>query len=352
MPTRNKRQGNKKNTITRRSRSRSKSPSLTSRTTPNHSQSFKKHINKFEWVPIPGTQENDILVSPTKIEDKYMFMYFLKRFWMQPLVRRYFIHKFRPDIAYDLVKLDYGDAFYKEKLAFIARKIKSVGVKSNENWIIDIAEQLKDGGGGHWTSLKFENGKLEYMDSDPFYYGSGTMNKEKETLQGIIKNIPNPIEVYGSTNKNKSMYKAEKSIQNLHKKDIFCQSWSLFFLTISHLYPNLTKRIRFQEKKPVLHADLDAQFANFPNFLENYRVLLDVWITLLEKDKGLKDIVKNTQWRHWNAPAIVTSLANIRRYLSKNEDRFLTDMETQDDMFCIVKEEIGDYLLSSSSSEK
>jgi len=238
-------------------------------------------------------------------------------------------------------------------LAFIARKIKSVGMKTQEkSWIIDIAEQLKEGGGGHWTSLKYENGKLEYMDSDPFYYGSGATNKEKETLHGLVKNIPNPMEIYGSTNKNKSIYKAEKSIQNLHKKDIFCQSWSLFFLTISHLYPNLTKRIRFQEKKPVLHSDLDAQFTNFPNFLENYRVLLDVWITLLEKDKGLKDVVKNTQWRHWTATGLITSLGNIRRFLSKNEDRFHTEMETQDDMFCIVKEEIGDYLVPSSSSKK
>ena len=342
MPTR------KKKTITRRSRTTSKTRSRSRSLT-----SLRKHINKLEWVLIPGTQENDILVSPTKIEDKYMFMYFLKRFWMQPLVRRYFIHKFRPDIAYDLVKLDYGDAFNKEKLAFIKgriheRKIKSVEkTEHKSDWIIDIAEQLKEGGGGHWTSLKYENGKLEYMDSDPFYYGAGATNKEKETLQDIIKNIPNPMEIYGSTNKNKSVYKAEKSIQNLHKKDIFCQSWSLFFLTISHLYPDLTKRIRFQEKKPVLHSDLDSQFANFPNFLENYRVLLDVWIRLLEKDKGLRDLVKDTQWRHWTAAAMVASLGNIRRYLSKNEDRFLTEMETQDDMFCIVKEEIGDYLLSS-----
>ena len=341
MPTRKKKTITKRSTA--RSRSRSRSLSLSS---------LRKHINKFEWVRIPGTQENDILISPTKIEDKYMFMYFLKRFWMQPLVRRYFIHKFRPDIEYDLVKLDYGDAFNKQKLAFIERKIKSTKLVGTEpqNWIIDIAEQLKEGGGGHWTSLKYENGKLEYMDSDPFYYGSGATNKEKETLQGVIKNIPNPMEIYGSTNKNKSMYKAEKSIQNLHKKDIFCQSWSLFFLTISHLYPDLTKRIRFQEKKPVLHTDLDAQFANFPNFLENYRVLLDVWIRLLEKDKGLGELVKNTPWRHWTAAAVITSLGNIRRYISKNEDRFLTDMETQHDMFCIVKEEIGDYLLSSSSS--
>jgi hypothetical protein len=123
----------------------------------------------------------------------------------------------------------------------------------------------------------------------------------------------------------------------------------LFFLTISHLYPALSNRIQFQEKKPVLHSDLDAQFANFPNFLENYRVLLDVWITLLEKDKGLKDVVNDTPWRHWTAPAMVTSLGNIRRYISKNEDRFHTEMETQDDMFCIVKEEIPDYLVPLSS---
>jgi hypothetical protein len=277
---------------------------------------------------------------------------------MQPLVRRYFIHKYRPDIEYDLVKLDYGDAFNKEKLAFIKRRIHERKIKSvtdtdktGGNWIIDIAEQLKEGGGGHWTSLKYENGRLEYMDSDPFYYGSSS-SYTKNAFHALVKNIPNPMEIYGSTNKNKSMYKAEKSIQNLHKKDIFCQSWSLFFLTISHLYPDLTKRIRFQEKKPVLHSDLDAQFANFPNFLENYRVLLDVWIRLLEKDKGLRDLVKGTQWKLWTAPAIVASLANIRRFLSKNEDRFLTEIETQEDMFCIVKEEIGDYLVSSSSSKK
>jgi hypothetical protein len=76
-------------------------------------------------------------------------------------------------------------------------------------------------------------------------------------------------------------------------------------------------------------------------------VLLDVWIALLEKDKGFREIVKNTQWKLWTAPAMVASLANIRRFLSKNEDRLKTEIETQDDMFCIVKEEIGDYLLSS-----
>jgi hypothetical protein len=39
----------------------------------------------------------------------------------------------------------------------------------------------------------------------------------------------------------------------------------------------------------------------------------------------------------------VDSLANVRRYISKNEDRFKTDMDTQEDMFCIVEEDIGDY---------
>jgi hypothetical protein len=101
--------------------------------------------------------------------------------------------------------------------------------------------------------------------------------------------------------------------------------------------------LKFQEKIPVLHSDIDAQFANFDKFLENYRVLLDIWITLLEKDKGLRELVKDTQWKHWTANAIVDSLANVRRYISKNEDRFKTDMDTQEDMFCIVEEDIGDY---------
>ena len=326
MITRSKRKNTK---ITRRSRS----PSLSS---------LKKHINHFDWVLIPNTQENDILISPTKIKDQYMFLYFLKRFWMQPLVRRYFIHKYRPDIEYDLVKFDWKDAFYKEKMKFLEKKIKSVrlgGGGEKKDWIIDIAEQLEDGG-GHWTSLKFENGRLEYMDSDPFYYGSSNTG---DTFHKLVKAIPNPIEIYGTTNKIRSVYNAEKSIQNIHKKDIFCQSWSLFFLTISHLYPDLSKRLKFQEKIPVLHSDIDAQFANFDKFLENYRVLLDIWITLLEKDKGLRELVKDTQWKHWTANAIVDSLANVRRYISKNEDRFKTDMDTQEDMFCIVEEDIGDY---------
>jgi hypothetical protein len=273
-----------------------------------------------------------------------MFLYFLKRFWMQPLVRRYFIHKYRPDVEYDLVKFDWKDAFYKEKMKFLEKKIKGVrlgGGGEKKDWIIDIAEQLEDGG-GHWTSLKFENGRLEYMDSDPFYYGS---SNTADTFHQLVKAIPNPIEIYGTTNKIRSVYNAEKSIQNIHKKDIFCQSWSLFFLTISHLYPDLSKRLKFQEKIPVLHSDIDAQFANFGKFLENYRVLLDIWITLLEKDKGLRELVKDTQWRRWTANAIVDSLANVRRYISKNEDRFKTDMDTQEDMFCIVEEELGDYFI-------
>ena len=332
MLTRSRKEIRSKRSTTRRSRSLSLSE-------------IKKHINHFEWVPIPNTQENDILISPAKIEDKYMFLYFLKRFWMQPLVRRYFIHKYRPDIDYNLVKFDWKDPFYKEKAKFIERKIRDSHSSPTKDWIIDIAEQLEEGG-GHWTSLKFENGVLEYMDSDPFYYGSSSPSSEnKKSFHKLVKAIPNPIEIYGNTNKIRSVYNAEKSIQNIHKKDIFCQSWSLFFLTISHLYPALSKRLHFQEKSPVLHSDIDAQFANFPKFLENYKVLLDIWITLLEKDKGLREIVKDSQWAHWTPKAIVDSLANIRRYISKNEDRFKTDMETQEDMFCIVEEELGDYFV-------
>ena len=340
MPAATRRKKPENKTITRRSRSRSRSRSLSL-------TSLKKHINKFEWVPIPGTQENDILVSPTKIEDKYMFMYFLKRFWMQPLVRRYFIHKFRPDIAYDLVKLDYGDAFYKEKLAFIARKIKSVGVKSNENWIIDIAEQLKDGGGGHWTSLKFENGKLEYMDSDPFFYGNGTnSSKTKEkNLHKLIKNLPNPIEIYGDTNKNRSQYRAKKSIQNIHKLDTFCQSWSLFFLTISNIYPDISETIHFQHTIPVTHEDTEAQHKNFPDFFDNFIFLLDVWIMMIRDDDEMERIVQESQWENWNSKNLVDKLEEIKTDFIKKENTLKKKVEMQNDLFCLHKDAISTYMV-------
>ena len=292
------------------------------------------YVNNFDWVPIPNARESKSLVSPTKIKDNDMFIYFFKRFLMQPQIRKYFIHKYRPDIDYSLVKLDYNDSHFSQKVAYIQRKMKM------KNFIIDIAEQLKEGGGGHWTSLKRENGKLEYMDSDPFYYGSGSNDFHK-----LVKNIPNPIEIYGDTNKNRTQYRAKRSIQNLHKRDTFCQSWSLFFLTVSNMYPDISERIRFQHTIPVTHEDIDAQYTNFPDFFHNFLFLLDVWIAMIIKDTEIEKMVQDSQWENWNATDLVTKLEEIKTDFLEKEDKIKKEVEIQNDLFCLHKDAISTYMI-------
>ena len=92
----------KSNKKTKRlSRINSKSKSLEKEITPE----IEGIVNVFEWVPIPTTIESQILKSPIKIEDNDMFIYFLKRFLMQPYIRKHFVHKYRPNMDYSLIKL-------------------------------------------------------------------------------------------------------------------------------------------------------------------------------------------------------------------------------------------------------
>jgi len=313
-----------------------KKRSIINRTTQKSLDSLKKYVNHFDWVPIPTTREYKSLVSPVEIEDNNIFIYFFKRFLMQPYIRKHFIHKYRPEIDYSLVKLDYQDPHFSQKVKYIERKMK---VK-NEDYIIDIATQLKEGGGGHWTSLKREKGRLEYMDSDPFYYGSGS-----NTFYKLVKNLPNPVEIYGDTNKNRTQFRAKKSIQNLHKRDTFCQSWSLFFLTISNIYPDITERIRFQQKIPILHQDIDGQYKNFPDFFHNFLFLLDVWIAMIRDDTEIERIVQDSQWDNWNASNIVEKLEEMKTTFLKNEKKMKTNMEMQNNLFCLHKGAISSYMI-------
>ena len=47
-------------------------------TTRKSLESLKKYVNVLDWVIIPNTRENKSLVSPAKIEDNDMFIYFFK----------------------------------------------------------------------------------------------------------------------------------------------------------------------------------------------------------------------------------------------------------------------------------
>jgi len=319
-----------------------KNKKSTKGTKKNSSIPIENYINRFEWVLIPNTTESQILTPPNKIEDNDMFIYFLKRFLMQPYIRKYFIHKYRPNIDYSLVKLDYNDPYLSQKVKYIDKKIKNK--TDTSDFIIDIAQQLSENGGGHWTSLKRENGKLEYMDSDPFYYGYLLNDFHK-----LVRNLPNPMEIYGDTNKNKSIYLAKKSIQNVHKKDTFCQSWSLFFLTISNIYPDISDKIKFQEKSPILHEDEEGQAKNFPDFFDNFIFLLDVWITMIEKDKEIEQIIKNTQWQNWKPNKIVQKLQFVKRSFLKNEKKIKTNVEMQTDLFCLDKDAIVEYMIPNKT---
>lgn len=318
----------KKNNVSSKG-TRKKSPEI---------ENLDQYVNNFNWVPIPTTTKTQILKSPTKIEDNDMFIYFFKRFLMQPLIRKYFIHKYRPNIDYSLVKLDYEDRFFDQKVRYMKRKIRNrthIG-----DFIIDIAQQLKKDGGGHWTSLKRENEVIEYMDSDPFYYGSGSND-----FQNLVKKYPNPMKIYGDTNKNNSQFQAKRSIQNLHKKDTFCQSWSLFFLTISNIYPDISEKIRFQLKSPVLHEDEEGQIKNFPDFFNNFIFLLESWITMIENDTELVNIIENTQWVNWKPKLIVQKLQSVKRTFLKNEKKIKTDVDLQNDLFCLDKSAIIEYMI-------
>ena len=300
-------------------------------------------INKMEWVIIPKTDPKELVKSPENIETLSVFVYFFKRLMMQPKIRQFFVHQYRPDIEYFLVKIDWVDPNYEEKVKFIEQKIKETPEETD--FIIDIAEQLSSG--GHWTSLKRENGILEYMDPDPFYYGDASDDNNHTSFHKLVKKFPNPTQIYGNKNIMKTGLRAEKSIQNLHKNDKFCQSWSLFFLTTSHLYENIQGRIHFQKKEVALYEDKEKQYANFPSFLQNYLFLLDVWMHMFsDAGKAFNSLLaSSSQWKKWKASKIVDKLGYIKRYLMKNQDNIITNIETQEDMFCLYENFIRDFMV-------
>lgn len=333
----------KKTKIKQKTERKDKSPSPKNSTRKNNmtmtSEKTPSFINKMEWVSIPNTDSNKFVMSPEKIENSEIFIYFFKRFMMQPKIRKYFVYKFRPDIPYYLVKIDWIDEHYEEKVKFIEKKLKE-----KSDFIIDIAEQLSSG--GHWTSLKRENGILEYMDPDPFFYGNASEDVHK-SFHRLVKKIPNPVEIYGTKNIIKTGIRAEKSIQNLHKNDKFCQSWSLFFLTTSHLYPQIPEKIRFQKGEVALYEDKERQFANFPAFLQNYLFLLEVWIDMFSSvDSQYNTMISDSMWKKWKSTKIIDKLKNIQRSLIKNKDNILSNIETQEDMFCLYEGFRGDYMVT------
>jgi hypothetical protein len=274
------------------------------------------------------------------------FMYFFKHFITQPFIRKVFVNKYNPDIDYFMYKLRYND---DENVAKI-NEIKQI-IQQPKDFIIDIAQQYESGS-GHYTSLKRKNNMIEYMDSDPFFYGSE--ENSENSLYDVVKNYKNPINIYGDGNVNKRLkLKAKKSIQNLNKLDTFCQSWSLLFITLDNIssdYKNIYEQIKFQENTFIPHTSqeiadsitddnelkqlhLDAiqnTINNFQAFKHNFLFLISFWIFLINDNKDtITETIKNntTQFIYWKPEEIILKLQEIGEYVKTINDQHIFEDE-------------------------
>lgn len=304
--------------------------------------------------------------SPT--QSYRIFMFFFRNLMSQPFLRRYFINKYNPNTFYRMVHLPLL-VNNSEKINEIERIIddhttvipqnKSQSSKSErlglinrtcnpENkFIFDIAEQLP--GGGHYTSLSCINGKVEYMDPDPFFYGSTSTHNHD--FHEMVRKYPNPVSIYGSHNfvfpKQEGDLTRSSSIQNVHKFDIFCQSWSLYFLTLAGRETKIPSKILFQsdsmightsleeiesirdpEQKAIHQSHYDAHIETFPFFIQNLNFLFDFWDNLFKDNvPEIDDILSRSKFKNWNSASIREKLEEIRVFVnSLNHKDFKTYM--------------------------
>ena len=296
--------------------------------------------------------ENKEIISPIHpiFEKKYgTFMFFFKQLLMQPFIRRLFVQKYYPEIVnqnrYCFIKIKYQDTRNTDIIHYI-RNIKN----DKQDFIIDLAQQDSHGT-GHYTSLKRIDGKIEYMDSDPFFYGADA--ESNPSLYNLIKPIPNPKNIYGSINKNKSKLGAEKSIQNLHKFDTFCQSWSLLFITLNDIsdeYKDIYKKLDFQVKTPLLHTDEDGTITNFPKLINNFVFILGFWVDLIQSTEiELNEATSQSlQFKNWTANSIIKRLQEIGNYVTAKN---ITQSKYETNITCYYRDTISDFTQSPTVTQ-
>lgn len=251
------------------------------------------------------------------------FMFFFKRLIMQPFMREYLIkRKHGQGIPYVFIKLDLDDPYYSAKIDFIQRIIRSEG-----DFILDLAEQLDIG--GHYTSLKRMGGVMEFMDPDPFNYGSDNVNSE--FFHSLFNKIPYSENLLGKNNRTKYGLKAHRSIQNLHQYDTYCQSWSLLFLLFDEANITLPIPLNYQnrtinfynnkEKDLILIKDKEEKKKyienyeyNFELFKQNMFFLFDFWISIFKTEtERIDDLLKShSYFMNWTSEQIKLKLGNIR----------------------------------------
>jgi len=305
-------------------------------------KSNKKLLNE-GTILVEGYKKYAKIAYPTMfshVNEYGMFIGLFKKFVKQPFIRKFLVNKYNPAIPYANIRFDSNDKYYNEKIQLVTKLLEDDEYKKYD-FILDIAQELKseDNGkisrSGHNTSLKREQGVIEYMDSDPFYYG----NEPNEKLNQLLAKYDNPALIYGDNNKcivkkgKKTSVKTKHSIQNVNKFDYFCQSWSLLYMTIPN-FTDLPKKIKFTDKT-ILHEDTETQIANFPKFIENFKLLIGFWITIFGHNKeGINKLIKHTQFEDWEVDDIIQELKDIKDYIEN-----LMNDKTKN-----IKEKYNEYL--------
>jgi hypothetical protein len=276
-------------------------------------------------ILVEGYKKYAKIAYPTMFSDvnEYgMFIGLFKKFVKQPFIRKFLVSKYNPIIPYANIRFDSKDKYYNEKIQLVKTLLEDDEYKEHD-FILDIAQELtsedhgKTSRSGHYTSLKREHGVIEYMDSDPFYYG----NEPNEKLNQLLAKYDNPAIIYGDNNKcivknkkGKSIVKTKHSIQNVNKFDYFCQSWSLLYITIPN-FTDLPKKLKFTDKT-ITHENTEKQKENFPKFIENFNLLINFWITIFGDSKeGINKLIKHTQFVYWEVDDIIQQLKNVKEYI-------------------------------------
>jgi hypothetical protein len=264
-----------------------------------------------------------------------IFIKFFKWMLMQYPIRKYFIQKFNHDSpTYYMIKIDFDDVCYKEKVEFIKNE-----KLNSRNVIIDIVEQLENKT-GHWTTLYIKNGpkeEVEYMDSDPFSYGSSAEKKHK-SLHQLLKKISKPTIIYPKT-------KYVNSIQNIHKLDTFCQSWSLLFSTMKNSSILYSNSIHFQSR---IINNQDNDETNFNELIQNFILLIQFWINLFEQTTNEFDqFIRGSQWELWTSNKILSYLKQLEPWIKSHLSNII---HHKDDLLCVTMGNLEQFQQSTSRS--
>jgi len=237
------------------------------------------------------------VIPPSEIERIGIFIYFLKQLFMEAPVRAHFMKKFNANYKYYLYRIDFDDKKRDAKIQEITN-IYNEHIRTNCSFVIDIAEGLESG--GHWTSIRYSQGKAYFMDSDPLSYGTEGKDLNKR-LHDWTKNMNLPPEMYGN-----NVYR-QHSIQALDTSDTFCQSWSLLYFTLAETNPQMFALLKYkQNERP------KEKYSNFYNeFINNFMTLIGLWKQMMGNDSTYDALIENTQWKNWNSKSVCERLDDV-----------------------------------------